>query len=243
VRHGFFGRQGGVSEGIYASLNAGTGSSDDPDKVMRNRARIAAAFDAPAEKLVGVHQVHSAVAVLTNAPFRVRPQADAMVTTTPGLVLSILTADCAPVLLADAEAGVIGAAHAGWKGALGGVLDGVVNAMRAAGAQHIAGAIGPCIHQPSYEVGPDFAATFCAADPAHERFFAPGRGDRRQFDLPGFCGARLAALGVETVETLAHDTYPAAEHFFPITGEIAPPSPWGNRAPSRRRNKTVALLQ
>lgn len=215
VRHGFFGRRGGVSEGIYASLNAGTGSNDDPAATARNRARIAAAFGAPAENLVGVHQVHSAIAVMTTRAYGAnRPHADALVTATPGLVLSVLTADCTPVLLADAEAGVIGAAHAGWKGALGGVLDAVVAAMRASGAARITAAIGPCIHQSSYEVGPEFEATFRDVAPDFARFFAAGRGDRRQFDLPGFCAFRLEALGVAEIETLALDTYVEAETLF-----------------------------
>ena len=214
VRHGFFGRQGGVSQGIYASLNAGTGSNDDPAAVTRNRARIAAAFGAPAEKLIGVHQVHSAIAVLTTAPYARRPQADALVTATPGLVLSVLTADCTPVLLADPEAGVIGAAHAGWRGALGGILDAVVAAMRASGATRIAAAIGPCIHQASYEVGPEFEAAFRDVDRTYSRFFAPGCADRRQFDLPAFCAHRLATLGVIEMETLPLDTYAEPERLF-----------------------------
>jgi YfiH family protein len=208
VRHGFFGREGGVSTGIYASLNAGTGSSDDPEAVRENRRRIALALGARPERLVGVHQVHSPNVVTIDAPFSGdRPHADALVTTTPGLALSILSADCAPVLLADAEAGIIGAAHAGWKGALGGVLDAVVAAMRAAGARRIAAAIGPCIHPRSYEVGPEFEAAFTGADPAYSRFFAAGAGDRRRFDLPGFCALQLETLGVAACETLPHDTY------------------------------------
>jgi YfiH family protein len=217
VRHGFFGRIGGVSEGIYASLNAGTGSNDAPGAVAENRRRIAAVFGAAALQLVGVHQVHSANAVYLDAPWRgERPQADALVTNTPGLVLSVLTADCAPVLLADASAGVIAAAHAGWKGALAGVLASTVQLMCSHGArtQSIAAAIGPCIHQPSYEVGPEFEARFVAADPAFARYFAPGRGDRRQFDLPGFCAGRLRALGVGRIEVVPSDTFalPALYH-------------------------------
>lgn len=210
VRHGFFGREGGVSGGIYASLNAGTGSKDDAEHVRMNRARIAAAFDLAPEKLLGVHQVHSPTAVLIDAPWSgERPHADALVTTTPGVVISILTADCTPVLLADKDAGVIGAAHAGWKGALTGVLDSVVATMEAKGAkrERIAAAIGPCIHQASYEVGPEFLARFVEANPAHQSFFTAGRNDRRLFDLPGFCAAELAALGVGNIETLPLDTY------------------------------------
>ena len=215
VRHGFFGREGGVSGGIYGSLNAGTGSDDDAEAVRENRRRIAAAFGLSADRLVGVHQVHSPNVVTIDAPFPAeRPRADALVTTTPGLVLSVLTADCAPILLADAQANVIGAAHAGWRGALSGVLDATIAAMRAAGATDIAAAIGPCIHQLSYEVGPEFEAAFIGADPAHARFFVAGPGDRRCFGLPGFCASRLDALGVARVETLAHDTYADPQRLF-----------------------------
>ncbi|MDX2276601.1 MAG: peptidoglycan editing factor PgeF [Hyphomonadaceae bacterium] len=213
LRHGFFGRDGGVSTGIYASLNAGTGSKDDPDAVRENRRRIARAFGV--DVLVGVHQVHSPNVVTITAPFPgERPHADALVTTTPNLVLSILTADCAPVLLADKAAGVIGAAHAGWKGALGGVLEATVEAMRAQGAQNIAAAIGPCIHQASYEVGPEFEETFCAADKSYSQFFVAGAGDRRRFDLPAFCASRLTHAGATRVDIIAHDTYPDAQRLF-----------------------------
>lgn len=210
VRHGFFGREGGVSGGVYSSLNAGTGSNDDAAAVAMNRSRIAAAFGAPASHLVGVHQVHSPRAVFIDAPWNGdRPHADALVTATPGLVISVLTADCAPILLADTQAGVIGAVHAGWKGALGGVIDAAVRLMCEHGAAPggIAAAIGPCIHQSSYEVGPEFEARFVDADPSFARFFAPGAGDRRRFDLPGFCAARLMELGLKQVETVPLDTY------------------------------------
>jgi YfiH family protein len=208
LKHGFFGRTGGVSAGIYASLNAGTGSNDDPTAVAENRRRIAAAFGAPPAHLVGVHQVHSPDAVFIDAPWTgERPHADALVTTTPGLVLSVLTADCTPVLLADAEAGVVGAAHAGWKGALHGVLDNVVRLMQTHGATAIRAAIGPCIHQASYEVGPEFEARFLEKDAAFKRYFAPGAGDRRRFDLPGFCADQLRRLGISQIETLPLDTY------------------------------------
>ena len=208
VKHGFFGREGGVSTGIYATLNAGTGSEDDPAAVVENRRRIARAFGA--EQLIGVHQVHSPDAVFVSAPWTgARPHADALVTTTPGLVISVLTADCAPVLLADAQAGVIGAAHAGWKGAFGGVLEATVALMRQHGAREITAAIGPTIHQVSYEVGPDFEAKFLAADTAFACFFAPGPSGKAHFDLPAFCAARLAQLGI-AAETAPHDTYPDA---------------------------------
>lgn len=209
VRHGFFGREGGVSAGIYASLNAGTGSKDDPSAVAENRRRIAAAFGgAP---LLGVHQVHSPDAVFVTAPWPgERPPADALVTTRPDLIISVLTADCAPVLLADMAAGVVGAAHAGWKGAFGGVLEATVALMRAHGARDIRAAIGPTISQASYEVGPDFEAKFLQADAAFARFFAPGPGGKAHFDLPAFCAAKLAALGIDA-ETAPQDTYTAPE--------------------------------
>ena len=216
VKHAFFGRRGGVSTGIYASLNAGTGSKDAAEAARENRRRIAAAFGGP-EHLLGVHQVHSPVAVAIDAPWPgERPHADALVTTKPGLILSVLSADCAPVLLADRSAGVIAAAHAGWKGALAGVLQNTVALMHAHGAapERIAAAIGPCIHQASYEVGGEFAARFIEADRAYARYFAPGRDGRRQFDLPGFCADRLREAGVESIEILPLDTYALADALF-----------------------------
>ena len=210
VKHGFFGREGGVSTGIYASLNAGTGSNDDAANVLENRRRIVEAFGVAADRLTGVHQIHSATAICITGPFDgERPHADALVTTTPGLAISVLTADCTPVLLADAEAGVIGAAHAGWRGALNGILGNTVWLMAEFGARpdRIAAAIGPCIHQSSYEVGPEFEAEFVATDPNYSRFFVPGAGDRLHFDLPNFCASRLTAAGVREIETLPLDTY------------------------------------
>lgn len=216
--HAFFGRQGGASTGIYASLNAGPGSKDDPAAISENRRRIAAAFGLQPTHLVGVHQVHSAIVHRIETPWPgTRPEGDALVTTTPGLALSVLSADCTPVLFADAEAGVIGAAHAGWKGALGngpcGVLEATVAEMRTAGARAISAAIGPTIAAASYEVGPEFLERFCAADSTHARFFSPGAGDRLHFDLPGFCAARLEALDV-AVENLALDTCANEGEFF-----------------------------
>lgn len=214
VRHGFFGRQGGVSTGIYASLNAGPGSHDDAQAVAENRRRIAAAFGGT---LVGVHQVHSATPVFVDAPFpSERPHADALVTKTPGLVVSVLAADCGPILMADAEAGIVAAAHAGWKGALGGVLAATVALMEEHGAHRdrITAAIGPCIHQASYEVGPEFGDAFTAADAAFARFFSQGQGDRLHFDLPGFCADRLAAAGVTNIEILPLDTYAHPDALF-----------------------------
>ena len=212
VKHGFFGRAGGVSTGLYASLNAGTGSNDDPAAVAENRRRIAAAFNAPATHLVGVHQVHSPDAVFINAPWPgERPKADALVTTAPGLVISVLTADCTPVLLADVHAGVIGAAHAGWRGAISGVLDSVVRLMRERGATNIAAAIGPTIGHASYEVGPEFEARFIEKDSQFARYFAPGAVDRRLFDLPAFCADQLRTLDITQIETLQLDTYARPE--------------------------------
>jgi len=214
VRHAFFGRQGGVSRGVYASLNAGTGSNDDPEAVRENRRRIAGAFAAAPMNLVGVHQVHSANAVFIEAPWTgERPHADAIVTAKPGLVLSVLSADCAPVLFADARQGIIAAAHAGWKGAISGVLEATVALMRAHGARDIAAAIGPCIHKASYEVGPEFEARFVDNDDANARFFAPGKNDRRHFDLPGFCASRLQALALKQVDIAPLDTFALADRF------------------------------
>jgi YfiH family protein len=210
VRHGFFGRDGGVSFGIYASLNAGAGSNDDPTHVTENRRRIAAEFGIDRDHLTGVHQVHSPTAVLIDAPWPgERPRADALVTATPNLAISILTADCTPILFADRDARVIGAAHAGWRGALGGVIENTVRLMEQHGAarERIVAAIGPCIHQSSYEVGPEFEAEFTSADKSFARFFVLGAGDRFHFDLPGFCAARLEAAGVTHIETLPLDTY------------------------------------
>jgi YfiH family protein len=217
VAHGFFGREGGVSTGIYASLNAGTGSGDEQGCVEENRRRIAAAFAIEPARLCGVHQVHSSTAVFIEAPWTSeRPRADALVTTTPNLAISILTADCAPILFADTQAQVIGAAHAGWRGALNGVVEGAVRLMEKYGAarERIAAAIGPCIHQASYEVGPEFETEFLAADRAFTRFFAPDSGDRRKFDLPGFCAFRIAAAGVTQIETLPLDTYRHANKLY-----------------------------
>lgn len=218
VAHGFLGRRGGVSQGVVAGLNVGYGADDDLAAVRENRARAAAAV-LPGARLVAVHQVHSPHCVTVTEPWDddSRPHADALVTDRPGLLLGVVTADCAPVLLADPEAGVIGAAHAGWKGALGGVTDATLAAMEALGARRkrIAAVVGPCIAQPSYEVGRGFADTFVAADPANARFFAFGRDDEhRQFDLPGYVAARLAAAGCGAVAALARDTYSDEQAFY-----------------------------
>jgi YfiH family protein len=217
VAHGFFGRRGGVSEGIYAALNAGPGSNDRPEAVAENRRRIAASFDLAPERLLSLHQIHSPIAVRVFEPWTgPRLQADALVTTERGLALAILTADCAPVLFSDVNAGVIGAAHAGWKGALSGVLEACIATMEEAGADRsrIVAAIGPTIAQASYEVGPDFEARFRDADAASGACFKPGVGDRSLFDLPCFVAGRLRRAGVDAVDDLAIDTYPDATHWF-----------------------------
>ncbi len=217
LRHGFLGRQGGVSDGIFASLNVGLGSSDAAERVRENRARAVAAV-APGAALVTLHQVHSNIAVPVTAAFpdAARPHADALVTATPGLALGILTADCAPILLADAAAGVIGAAHSGWKGALHDIAGATVAAMVALGARReaIVAAIGPCIARASYEVDASFRERFLAEAAAHDAFFSRGRGDRFQFDLEGFVAMRLAAAGVRTVVALGLDTYADETRWF-----------------------------
>ena len=216
VAHGFFGRTGGVSQELYASLNCGAGSKDTPDAVRENRARIVAAL-ARGANLVTLNQVHSAEAITVTAPFEKPPQADAMVTATPGILLGILTADCAPVLFADREAGVIGAAHAGWKGALGGVTDATVLAMEKLGAQRsrIRAAIGPCIACDNYEVGPEFAAHFTTADPANTAFFMPAeRPGHSLFDLDRYVAHRLQGAGIAAPERLGACTYARESDFF-----------------------------
>lgn len=217
VRHAFLGRRGGVSEGAMWGLNAGYGSGDHPGLIAENRARAVAAV-LPDAALVTVHQVHSATVVRVEQAWREteRPHADAMVTDRPGLLLGILTADCAPVLFADAEAGVIGAAHAGWRGAFAGVTDATVEAMEALGAkrQRIAAAVGPSIAQPSYEVDEAFRANLLEADGGNDRFFAPGPAGKPHFDLPAYVGARLAAAGLGKVDRLGLDTYADPDRFF-----------------------------
>ena len=219
IRHGFLTRDGGVSDGLFASLNCGLGSGDDQMKVLENRRRAAAQLDRAADALVTCYQIHSAQVVTVERPWRRddRPRADAMVTCTPGIALGILTADCAPVLLADAEGRVIGAAHAGWRGAVSGVLDQTVAAMIKLGAapQRIAAAIGPCIAQPSYEVGPEFPAPFLAEDAANAAFFLPAaRAGHFLFDLPGYVAQRLARLGVMRVARTGGDTAAEPQRFF-----------------------------
>jgi YfiH family protein len=217
VPHGFLGRRGGVSEGVCAGLNVGWGSDDSREAIAENRRRAVEAV-APGARLVTVHQVHSAEAVPVAAPWPddQRPHADAMVTDRPGLALGILTADCAPVLLADAAAGVIGAAHAGWKGAFSGVVEATVAAMEKLGADRdrIAAAVGPSIARRSYEVDDAFLRRFAEADPETERFFTTGREGHHQFDLEGFVLSRLAEAGLARIEALGEDTYSQPDRFF-----------------------------
>lgn len=221
TRHGFFTREGGVSEGVYASLNCGPGSEDVPEKVAENRARCARSFGLEPEALLTCYQIHSADVQCVSGPFGAeRPKADAMVTAAPGLMLGILTADCAPVLFADAKAGVIGAAHAGWKGAFGGVLENTVNAMEELGARraHISAVIGPCIQPASYEVGDEFVDHFRKNEAHWMRYFIPppmGTGTKKwKFDLPGFARARLEASGITKVASLGMDTLTDEGRFF-----------------------------
>lgn len=216
VRHGFFGRAGGASSGVFRGLNCGYSSSDQHEAVTLNRTRIARALDVAPAALIGVQQIHSARVVTASAPDTPLGEGDAIVTATPGLAISVLTADCQPVLFADAEAGVIGAAHAGWRGTLNGVLEATLEAMEGLGARraHIHAVIGPTISQRAYEVGPDFFETFMAEDPDFSRFFAQGAGERMQFDLPGFGLYRLRQAGIGEAEWTRHCTYSAPERFF-----------------------------
>lgn len=216
TRHGFFTRRGGASSGVFAGLNCGYGSTDQTDIVHINRARVAEAMGVAADHLVGVHQIHSAAVIDVTGPMPDKPKADAMVTKTPGVALSVLSADCQPVLFADPQAGVIGAAHAGWRGALDGVLDATIDAMEDLGAdrKNIAAVIGPCISQGAYEVGPEFFEDFLAQDRGFDRFFAQGKGDRMLFDLPGFGLSRLRAAGVGVAEWTRHCTYADANRFY-----------------------------
>jgi YfiH family protein len=216
VPHGFFGRGGGVSEGLVAGLNAGWGSGDDREAIAENRRR---AIDAvlPGARLVTVHQIHSSYAVEAGAwEEDARPSADALVTDRPGVLLGILTADCAPVLLADVEAGVVGAAHAGWRGAIVGVNEATVAAMERLGAkrERIAAAVGPCIAARNYEVDEDFRQRLAGYWPGMEGFFSAGPAGKPHFDLEGYIAFRLAAAGIQKVEALGLDTYALPDRYF-----------------------------
>jgi polyphenol oxidase len=217
IRHAFFTRRGGTSSGLYDSLNLGRGSRDDPAAVEANRAMAAGAFGVQADRLLTAYQIHSAIAHVVEAPWPASPEGDAIVTRTPGLMLGALSADCAPILLADAEAGVVASAHAGWKGALGGVAEAAVAAMVTLGAEpgRIVAAVGPCIGPASYEVGLEFLDRFEGEDPTSVRFFAPGaRPEKRLFDLPGFVLARLRGAGVGACGWIGRDTCADAADFF-----------------------------
>lgn len=219
VRHGFFSRRGGVSSGLYAALNCGFGSHDDQDAVVENRARVALALETPADRLLTVFQCHSARCITVEATFTrdQAPMADAMVTAQRGLALGILTADCAPVLLADAEAGVIGAAHAGWRGARDGILEATVAAMERIGAARarVLAAIGPCISQDHYEVGAEFEADFCTRSVASRGYFKPApRAGHFLFDLARYTADRLRGLGIAEASLIGGCTYGAPDDFF-----------------------------
>lgn len=219
IVHAFFTREGGVSRGVYASLNCGFGSSDDVEAVAENRARAAAALGLEPASLVTIYQIHSPRVTHVTRPWLPAdaPEGDAMVTKTRGIALGILAADCVPVLFADAEAQIVGAAHAGWRGALDGVLEAALAAMESLGAarEKICAAIGPSIGRDAYEVGPEFEARFREADAANARFFTPGARARHfQFDLPGFVATRLKQAHVENVEQLGLCTYADRLRFF-----------------------------
>jgi YfiH family protein len=225
IRHAFFTRAGGVSEGIYASLNGGIGSQDAPTRVAENRARVAAALGVEPGHLLTAFQIHSAEAVRLESPWNpeARPHADAIVTRRRGIAIGVTTADCGPVLFADETAGVIGAAHAGWRGALYGVLEATIEALESLGAarDRIAAAIGPMIRQPNYEVGPEFASRFMAVDCANERFFKPsGRAGHALFDLAGYIAARLRQHGIDRIEDLGHCTYGEPRTFFSYRASV-----------------------
>jgi YfiH family protein len=215
--HGFLGRRGGVSTGELAGLNVGYGSNDDKEAIDENRRRAIATL-LPGAELATVHQIHSPRVVIAERawPIDARPHADAMVTTRPGLLLGILTADCAPILFADAEAGVIGAAHAGWRGALAGVTDATIECMEQCGAERarIVAAVGPCIAQASYEVDEGFRANFAGHDAANDRFFTESPSGKRHFDLEGYVVHRLTTAGIGQVEAMHLDTYADPSRFY-----------------------------
>jgi len=223
IRHAFFTRCGGVSDGLFASLNCGFGSGDRRDRIARNRAIATSALDLPPERLVTCHQIHGTAIATVERPWRPAeaPRADGMVTSVPGIALGILAADCAPVLFADPEARVIGGAHGGWRGALAGVLEATIAAMTALGArpERIRAAIGPCIAQPSYEVGPEFPGRFASSDPVADSaaavFFAPApRAGHFLFDLPGYIAHRLGRLGLGQIGRAPYDTAAREDLFF-----------------------------
>jgi polyphenol oxidase len=218
LRHGFFGRRGGVSKGVYRSLNCGLGSADEPANISENRRRVAAALGSSGERLVTLRQIHSARAIVVDKPFAPgqAPEADGLATNRPLLVLGVVAADCAPVLLCDPHAGVIGAAHAGWRGAVGGVVEATVEAMVGLGADpaRISAGIGPCLSQDSFEVGPDLVDAVLDVSAWADNLFSAGTGDRQHFDLKGYVQGRLARLGVAHIDALAEDTLSATDRYF-----------------------------
>jgi len=217
ISHGFFGRKGGVSDGKYASLNVGRGSQDEPDNVTENRMRVAAALSAPESRLLSLYQIHSTDVIIVDRPFDGElPKADGMVTKTPNLALSALAADCGPVLFCDPKARIIGACHAGWRGALAGITDETVKAMEAIGAsrENIHAVLGPCISQDSYEVGHDYRDSFVAENEAYDRFFRLGPNDKPHFDLKHFILAKLRGAGLTRIEALPDCTYARPEEYF-----------------------------
>ncbi len=217
IKHGFLGRKGGLSTGLYAGLNVGLGSDDDRDIILQNR-KLAGDAILPDAPLHSVHQIHSNIAVIADDKTIAdnRPQADALVSDKPNIALGILTADCVPILFADYQAGVIGAAHAGWKGAITGVSDSVIEIMESLGASRdtIACAIGPCIAQKSYEVDSGFYQNFCDDDPSNEHFFKAGKAGHYQFDIEAYAASRLAKAGIKNIYCLGQDTYSQADEFY-----------------------------
>jgi YfiH family protein len=219
VRHAFFTRTGGVSTGIYESLNSGVGSNDKPENVNENRARMAASLGVTADRFLTAYQIHSPTVMVAETPWSAadRPRADAIVTRTPGLAIGVSTADCGPVLMTDPKARVIGAAHAGWRGALTGVIEAAIAAMETLGAKRnrIVAAVGPMIRQPNYEVGQDLLDRFVAAEPDNVRFFAPAqRPGHRMFDLAGYVVSTLQHAGIERIEDIGHCTYADPAQFY-----------------------------
>ena len=219
LKHGFFTREGGVSSGVYEGLNCGYGSGDDNTNIDQNRSIAMAKLGINRQNLNTIHQIHSTNVVVAKVSWALddRPKADAIVTDKPGLAIGIMTADCTPVLFADPEAGVIGAAHAGWRGAFGGVLLGTIEKMEQLGADRsqIIAAVGPCIHQASYEVGPEFTDQFLTKNPQNSRFFIPSSQDNHHlFDLPGFVLSKLSVLGLSVVQSVSEDTYADETKFY-----------------------------
>ena len=224
TRHGFFGRQGGVSTGVYKSLNCGPGSGDEPARVVENRKRVCLALGGSIDRLATPRQVHSAKVVATDKAFAPteRPECDGLVTRQPGLMLGVLAADCAPILICDPHNGVIAAVHAGWRGAVGGVLEAAIEAMGALGADpgKTSAAVGPCLSQSSFEVGPDVIDAVLNATPWADHLFEPGQGDRKHMDLKRYCAGRLTRMGVANIETLADDTLTQPDAYFSHRGAV-----------------------